>query len=242
LDSTQEEGLFIKNLENVQGDERDAILFSTAFSVNERGVLPLNFGPLNRAGGERRLNVAVTRARRQVVLYSSFDPAQLRAEETTSVGIQHLRAYLDLAANGTRSMEEAVRRSGPVDRHREAVAQALRDRGLVVATDVGLSDFRIDLSISLAREPERRVLAVILDGPGWARRCDRGHGAGRVAAGVPGRLRRAPDDSQGVGKDGAFSGLRRAPRPHQQGPARRVARRFERHSRRLRESGLTGLR
>ncbi|MDQ3382616.1 MAG: DUF3320 domain-containing protein, partial [Actinomycetota bacterium] len=170
LDSTQEEGLFIKNLENVQGDERDAILFSTAFSVNERGVLPLNFGPLNRAGGERRLNVAVTRARRQVVLYSSFDPAQLRAEETTSVGIQHLRAYLDLAANGTRSMEEAVRRSGPVDRHREAVAQALRDRGLVVATDVGLSDFRIDLSISLAREPERRVLAVILDGPGWARR------------------------------------------------------------------------
>jgi len=64
--------LFVKNLENVQGDERDVILFSTAFSVNERGVLPLNFGPLNLAGGERRLNVAITRARRQVIIYSSF--------------------------------------------------------------------------------------------------------------------------------------------------------------------------
>jgi superfamily I DNA and/or RNA helicase len=72
------DGLFVKNLENVQGDERDVILFSTAFSVNDKGVLPLNFGPLNRAGGERRLNVAVTRARRQVVVFSSFDPGQLR--------------------------------------------------------------------------------------------------------------------------------------------------------------------
>jgi superfamily I DNA and/or RNA helicase len=94
------EGLFVKNLENVQGDERDVIMFSTAFSVNSRGSLPLNFGPLNRSGGERRLNVAITRARRQVVVFSSFDPRQLRAEETSSVGIKHLRAYLDLAERG----------------------------------------------------------------------------------------------------------------------------------------------
>jgi hypothetical protein len=80
----------------VQGDERDVVLFSTGFSVDDRGVLPLNFGPLNRVGGERRLNVAVTRARRQVVVVSSFDPAQLRAEQTSSVGVKHLRAYLDL--------------------------------------------------------------------------------------------------------------------------------------------------
>jgi superfamily I DNA and/or RNA helicase len=94
------DGLFVKNLENVQGDERDVILFSTAFSVNDRGVLPLNFGPLNRAGGERRLNVAVSRARRQVIVYSSFDPAQLRTEESSSVGLRHLRTYLEMAANG----------------------------------------------------------------------------------------------------------------------------------------------
>ena len=63
------DGLFVKNLENVQGDERDTILFSVAFSANDKGVVPLNFGPLSRPGGERRLNVAVTRARREVVLY-----------------------------------------------------------------------------------------------------------------------------------------------------------------------------
>src|SRR6185312_5199732 len=82
LDRTDGEGLFVKNLENVQGDERDAIFFSTAFSPDARGRLPLNFGPLNRTGGERRLNVAITRARRQVLVFCSFDPAQLRAEET----------------------------------------------------------------------------------------------------------------------------------------------------------------
>ncbi len=68
------DGLFVKNLENVQGDERDTILFSVAFSANDKGVVPLNFGPLSKPGGERRLNVAVTRARREVVLYASFDP------------------------------------------------------------------------------------------------------------------------------------------------------------------------
>ena len=69
-----------------------------ASAPTTKGVLPLNFGPLNRAGGERRLNVAITRARRQVIVFSSFDPEQLRAEETSSVGIKHLRAYLDMAA------------------------------------------------------------------------------------------------------------------------------------------------
>ncbi|PND71828.1 AAA domain-containing protein, partial [Escherichia coli] len=68
------DGLFVKNLENVQGDERDTILFSVAFSANDKGVVPLNFGPLSKPGGERRLNVAITRARREVVLYASFDP------------------------------------------------------------------------------------------------------------------------------------------------------------------------
>nr|WP_242448444.1 DUF3320 domain-containing protein [Cellulomonas sp. WB94] len=164
------EGLFVKNLENVQGDERDTILFSTAFSVNERGYLPLNFGPLNRDGGERRLNVAITRARRQVVVFTSFDPEQLRAEETQSVGIKHLRAYLDLAATGSRTVSVAGRRPAVIDRHREQVADALRVRGFVVRTDVGLSEFRIDLVIADPAAPDRPLVAVLLDGPGWAAR------------------------------------------------------------------------
>ena len=170
LDSSGASGLFVKNLENVQGDERDVILFSTGFSVNERGVLPLNFGPLNRTGGERRLNVAVTRARRQVILFSSFDPAQLRAEETSSVGIKHLRSYLDIAASGTGTLERAVGRTLNPDRHRDEMVELLRSRGLAVTPDVGLSDFRVDLQLALASAPDTPLVAVLLDGPLWAKR------------------------------------------------------------------------
>jgi hypothetical protein len=164
------DGLFVKNLENVQGDERDAILFSTAFSANEKGVLPLNFGPLTRFGGERRLNVAITRARRQVVLFSSFDPADLRADETSSVGIKHLRAYLELARNGAEATLGSLAQAATTDRHREQIADALRERGFAVRTDVGLSDFRVDLAVALPAAPEQPVLAVLLDGPAWAAR------------------------------------------------------------------------
>lgn len=164
------DGLFVKNLENVQGDERDTILFSTGFSKNDRGYLPLNFGPLNRSGGERRLNVAVTRARRQVIVFSSFDPTDLRAEETSSVGIKHLRSYLELAAHGPSALPFDGRRKPAVDRHREQIADALREQGFAVTTDVGLSDFKVDISVALSEEPERPVMAVLLDSPAWASR------------------------------------------------------------------------
>ncbi len=161
------DGLFVKNLENVQGDERDTILFSVAFSKNEKGFVPLNFGPLSRPGGERRLNVAITRARREVVLYVSFDPTDLRAEETTQVGTKHLRAYLDMAHRGVDTITSGGRRNAVIDRHRDDIATALRGRGLVVRSDVGLSDFRVDLSIADADEPDRPLVAVLLDGPDW---------------------------------------------------------------------------
>lgn len=164
------DGLFVKNLENVQGDERDTILFSVAFSANDRGVLPLNFGPLSRPGGERRLNVAVTRARRQVVLYASFDPAELRAEQTSQVGTKHLKAYLELAARGVEAVSNDGRRQAYGDRHRDEIAMELRQAGFAVQTDVGLSDFRIDLSIADAADPEHPLLAVLLDGPNWRAR------------------------------------------------------------------------
>ncbi|HJP72946.1 MAG TPA: DUF3320 domain-containing protein [Pseudonocardiaceae bacterium] len=164
------DGLFVKNLENVQGDERDVIFFSTAFSVNKRGVLPLNFGPLNRVGGERRLNVAVTRARREVVVFSSFDPAQLRADETTSVGIKDLRSYLDMAQHGSTALPADHRRRAIVDRHGEDIAEALRARGLAVRTQVGLSDFKVDLAIAAPEQPSIPLVAVLLDGPSWAAR------------------------------------------------------------------------
>ncbi|MGY1606343.1 DUF4011 domain-containing protein [Geodermatophilus sp. SYSU D00700] len=170
LDRTDGEGVFVKDLETVQGDERDVVLLSTVFSADDRGVLPLNFGPLNRVGGERRLNVAITRARRQVVVFSSFDPAALRAEQTSSLGIKHLRAYLDLAALGPDALPREARRPGIPDRHRDEIAAALRERGLAVRTDVGLSGFRVDLSLASPDAPDTPVVAVLLDGPAWARR------------------------------------------------------------------------
>lgn len=164
------DGLFVKNLENVQGDERDVILFSVAFSENERGVIPLNFGPLTRAGGERRLNVAITRARRQVILFCSFDPSDLRAEQTSSVGIKHLKAYLELARSGAQAETDDPNREPVRDRHRDEIAAELRLRGYAVKTDVGLSDFRVDISVAAANDPEQPLVAVLLDGDGWRSR------------------------------------------------------------------------
>ncbi|WP_234787432.1 DUF3320 domain-containing protein [Mycolicibacter sinensis] len=161
------DGLFVKNLENVQGDERDTILFSVAFSANDKGVVPLNFGPLSRPGGERRLNVAITRARREVVLYASFDPAALRAEETSQVGTKHLKAYLEMAARGVDALGGGGRRQPVFDYHRDDIAAALRSAGLPVSADVGLSDFRVDLVLFDPAVPDEPLVAVLLDGPGW---------------------------------------------------------------------------
>jgi hypothetical protein len=161
------DGLFVKNLENVQGDERDTILFSVAFSANDKGVVPLNFGPLSKPGGERRLNVAITRARREVVLYASFDPEDLRAEETSQTGTKHLKAYLEMAVRGVEAAADSGRRTPVFDRHRDDIAEALRAEGLVITTDLGLSDFRVDLVLADPSEPDRQLVAVLLDGQGW---------------------------------------------------------------------------
>jgi len=163
-------GIFIKNLENVQGDERDTILFSVAFSANEYGDIPLNFGPLNRQGGERRLNVAITRAKKQVIVFCSFAPAQLQAERSGSKGLQDLKRYLVLAEQGAHNPEEKTFGKAVPDRHRDDVAQALREAGLKVTTDVGLSDFRIDLVLARAEQPDAPLVAVLLDGTGWSER------------------------------------------------------------------------
>lgn len=175
----KDDGLFVKNLENVQGDERDVIIFSTGFSVDENGVLPLNFGPLNRSGGERRLNVAVTRARRRVMVFSSFEPEDLRTEQTSSVGLAHLRAYLEQAKYG---VPERVRSDVAVDRHAEQIAAALRAAGCAVQTEVGLSDFRIDLAVAAPGHGDVPTLAVLLDGPSWAARATTGDRDGAPVA------------------------------------------------------------
>jgi len=173
--------LFVKNLENVQGDERDTILFSLAFSRDAKtGTLPLNFGPLNLTGGERRLNVAVTRARKHVVLFASFDPADIDLARTGSQGIADLKGYLQFAAQ--RTLEEqheqgeqgelrqsAVQQGGNGGRFVEELAAAIREEGFEVETALGLSSFKVDLAVRRPGDDDWR-LAIMVDGAGWAAR------------------------------------------------------------------------
>ncbi|MCZ2804912.1 DUF4011 domain-containing protein [Modestobacter sp. VKM Ac-2983] len=160
--------LRVREVEAAQGEEADVVLLSLGCAADERGCLPLDLGPLNRAGGERRLTVAVTRARRQVVVFASFAPSLLRPTTTAQPGVRRLRGWLEQALHGV----AVVPRSAVATRdpHREEVAAALRGRGLVVRTDVGLSRFRVDLTVARPEAPERPVLAVLLDGPVWAQR------------------------------------------------------------------------
>ena|GEM_PF-6212855 len=160
--------LFVKNLEVVQGDERDVILFSLGFSPDpETNRLRLNFGPLTRSGGEHRLNVAVTRARDEVVVFSSFDSEDIDLERTRSVGVQHLRDYLEFAE--TESYAAGVDPYGEWsgEPHVDDVAAALRAEGFEVRTGVGGSGFRVDLAV---RAPGGDWVAVLLDTPEWAAR------------------------------------------------------------------------
>ena len=160
-----DEPLFVKNLENVQGDERDYIFFSLTYSLGADGRLPTNFGLLSRKGGERRLNVALTRARVRNVLFCSFDPLDIADSGEASRGPEHLREYLQAAQSGE-LMVSSVGEVAP-DEYREAVARRLREAGAEVIESVGLSSFRVDVA---ARMPEGRWVAVQLDTPAWAAR------------------------------------------------------------------------
>lgn len=169
---TAETVLFVKSLEQVQGDERDVVLFSVAFSKQANGKIPLNFGRLSTLGGERRLNVAVTRARRKNVVFCSFEPRELEAERSSYSGVKHLKDYLLFAQEADSSAHTSAAAFGvPVrDRHRDEVAAVLRERGLAVTTDVGMSDFKLDLVLADPGDATRPVLPVLLDGELWRRR------------------------------------------------------------------------
>lgn len=164
--------LFVKALEQVQGDERDVVLFSVAFSKQANGKIPLNFGPLSNNGGERRLNVAVTRARRKNIVFCSFDPDELDAESASFRGVKDLKKFLLFARDAGlgENASSAVEKAAVRDRHRDEVAAALRAVGLHVLTDVGLSDFRLDLVLSRPDRPDRLLLPVLLDGESWRSR------------------------------------------------------------------------
>ena len=158
------EGFFIKNLENVQGDERDVIFFSVGYGYDQQKQMAMNFGPLNKPGGERRLNVAVTRAREKVVLITSIKATDIDAE-TKAVGVQTLRYYLDYAEHGPETLQSVKSREDEFESALdEDVAAEIKKMGYEIVPQVGCSGYRIDIGVVDPVNPGSYLLGVECDG------------------------------------------------------------------------------
>ncbi len=163
--------LFVRALEKVQGDERDVILLSVGFGrTTEKGKLNLTFGPLIRANSHRRLNVAVTRARKEMAVFTSFDPSEMLLSENSSRGMKLLKKFLEFAQGSEQISVSSANASTLRDRHREDIANALEAEGIHVIQNLGLSNFRVDIAVADPRDPTRCILAIMLDSRGWKSR------------------------------------------------------------------------
>ena len=155
----------VKNLENVQGDERDVVFLSVGYGRDADGNVSMNFGPLNREGGERRLNVLITRARMRCEVFTNLDPDDLGA--SSRAGVAAFKQYLAFAKTGRLDTAVAPVRA-PDSSFEQAVAAALRARGYEVEAEVGTGTYRIDLAVRDPERPGRYALGVECDGPTYA--------------------------------------------------------------------------
>jgi very-short-patch-repair endonuclease len=160
----QNEKFFVKNLERVQGDERDAILITTGYGKNPEGRMLYRFGPLNQQGGERRLNVAVTRARSRIGLITSFSSADMDSSKLKALGAQMLRDYVKYCESGGTDLGPRTRPSIELNPFERDVLAQLTSAGLDLECQVGASGYWIDFAAKHPTEPGRFVLAVEADG------------------------------------------------------------------------------
>jgi hypothetical protein len=168
LDGNRLHGGFVKNLESVQGDERDIIIFSIGYGRDEMGRFTLQFGPLNKLGGHRRLNVAITRARRRVEVVSSIQASDF-VGDLRSDGVRHLRRYLDFAARSENRLAALGVELAPSGRESESpfeeeVARVVRSWGYDVVPQVGCADYRIDMAVKHPVNLGRYALGIECDG------------------------------------------------------------------------------
>ena len=165
-DETALEPVFVKNLETVQGDERDVILFSITYGPDQSGHMTMNFGPLNRDGGERRLNVAMTRSRIEMLVFSTLKAEQINLSRTQARGVMDLKHFLEFAERGSSALGASVYGSlGDFESPFEvAVARELRNKGWEVHPQIGVSAYRIDLGISHPDYPGVYLAGVECDG------------------------------------------------------------------------------
>ncbi|MDB4462978.1 DUF3320 domain-containing protein [Akkermansiaceae bacterium] len=168
FDHSLSEPVFVKNLETVQGDERDIILLSIGYGPTEphAQTMSMNFGPLNRDGGERRLNVALTRSRHEMIAFTSFDSSMIDLNRTSARAVRDLKHFIEFADRGPRALAEAVQGSlGSFDSpFEESVANRLQEKGWQVVPQVGVSRFRIDLGIVHPDRPGDFLAGVECDG------------------------------------------------------------------------------
>lgn len=165
------EPVVVKNLETVQGDERDVIMLGIGFGPTEPGAptMSMHFGALNKDGGWRRLNVALTRARHEMLVFTSFDPSMIDLNRTSARAVRDLKHFLEFADRGPSALAEAVHGSvgGYESPFEEAVARALRDKGWQVIPQIGVSRFRIDLGIVHPDRPGDYLVGVECDGAAY---------------------------------------------------------------------------
>ncbi|MBC6612377.1 DUF3320 domain-containing protein [Hymenobacter sp. BT507] len=156
------EPFFIKNLENVQGDERDVILISLGYGRTKEGYLAMNFGPLNGEGGERRLNVLITRAKQRCEIFTNLTSDDLDLSRTQAKGVAALKAFLSFAQHGhLHHNAETGRVEAPFE---EVVRRALTARGYQVRQQVGSQRFYLDLAVVDPTQPDRYLLGIMCDG------------------------------------------------------------------------------
>ncbi|MDQ2823128.1 MAG: DUF3320 domain-containing protein, partial [Pseudomonadota bacterium] len=175
----QAEDLFVKNIENVQGDERDVILISVAYGPVIPGgrLSSMTFGPVNQEGGERRLNVLFTRARVRCEIFASFDPGDIDPARVSRDGARILKRFLEFARDGR--LTEIARSTGEADSpFEEDVARVVESMGYLADPQVGASGFRIDMGVRHPDKSDTYILAIECDGATyhsalWARERDR---------------------------------------------------------------------
>jgi len=172
FDPNSPERFFVKNLERVQGDERDAIIISIGYGKDRAGNVPLHFGPLLSDGGRRRLNVAITRARQKLTLVSSFSHLDLDLRRVRpGSGVELLRDYLQYAASRGKRLGDGHLTSTPLNDFETDVSDILTTEGLKLVPQFGASNFRIDMVAEHPSKPGRFVLAIECDGATYHSSC-----------------------------------------------------------------------
>ena len=167
LAQESEEPLFIKNLENVQGDERDVILFSIGYGPDAEGKVSINFGPLNRLGGERRLNVAVSRARYEMIIYSTLRADQIDLNKTSSIGVAGFKRFLEYAQKGEQIITDKQTSVFSGTSIENLIAIEIRKHGYDVHTNIGCSGYKIDIGIVDKSKSTNYVLGILCDGDNY---------------------------------------------------------------------------